>query len=202
MKYASDRFITVIPEIEMPGHASAALASYPELSCGLGKTYVVRDYFDVFDEVYCSKEHTFEFLQNVLTEVMELFPSHYIHIGGDECPKKAWKKCVHCQHLMKREGLPNEEALQSWFIHRIEQFVNSKGRDIIGWDEILEGGLAPNATVMSWRGEKGGIEAAHQRHKSHYDTRQKVLFGLLPGKSGICPVGYRRFSSVGYGVQL
>ena len=165
MKYASDRFITVIPEIEMPGHASAALASYPELSCGLGKTYVVRDYFDVFDEVYCPKEHTFEFLQNVLTEVMELFPGHYIHIGGDECPKKAWKKCAHCQHLMKREGLPNEEALQSWFIHRIEQFVNSKGRDIIGWDEILEGGLAPNATVMSWRGEKGGIEAAHQRHK-------------------------------------
>lgn len=85
---------------------------------------------------------------------MELFPSHYIHIGGDECPKKAWKKCAHCQHLMKREGLPDEEALQSWFIHRIEQFVNSKGRDIIGWDEILEGGLAPNATVMSWRGEK------------------------------------------------
>lgn len=165
VKYASDRFITVIPEIEMPGHASAALASYPELSCGLGKTYVVRDYFDVFDEVYCPKEHTFEFLQNVLTEVMELFPSHYIHIGGDECPKKAWKKCAHCQHLMKWEGLPNEEALQSWFIHRIEQFVNSKGRDIIGWDEILEGGLAPNATVMSWRGEKGGIEAARQRHK-------------------------------------
>ena len=141
MKYASDRFITVIPEIEMPGHASAALASYPELSCGLGKTYVVRDYFDVFDEVYCPKEHTFEFLQNVLTEVMELFPSHYIHIGGDECPKKAWKKCAHCQHLMKREGLPNEEALQSWFIHRIEQFVNSKGRDIIGWDEIWKEGL-------------------------------------------------------------
>lgn len=106
---------------------------------------------------------------------MELFPSHYIHIGGDECPKKAWKKCAHCQHLMKWEGLPNEEALQSWFIHRIEQFVNSKGRDIIGWDEILEGGLAPNATVMSWRGEKGGIEAARQRHK--------VI--MTPGKSVI-----------------
>lgn len=165
VQYAADRFITVIPEIEMPGHASAALASYPELSCGLGKTYVVRDYFDVFDEVYCPKEHTFEFLEDVLTEVMELFPSHYIHIGGDECPKKAWKKCTHCQNLMKREGLPDEEALQSWFIHRIEQFVNSKGRDIIGWDEILEGGLAPNATVMSWRGEEGGIEAARQRHK-------------------------------------
>lgn len=165
VKYASDRFITVIPEIEVPGHASAALASYPELSCGLGKNYVVRDYFDVFDEVYCSKEHTFGFLEDVLTEVMELFPSHYIHIGGDECPKKAWKKCAYCQALMKKEGLPDEEALQSWFIHRIEQFVNSKERDIIGWDEILEGGLAPNATVMSWRGEEGGIVAARQKHK-------------------------------------
>lgn len=165
VKYASDRFITVIPEIEMPGHASAALASYPELSCGLRKDYVVRDYFDVFDEVYCPKEHTFDFLENVLVEVMELFPSHYIHIGGDECPKKAWKKCIHCQTLMKKEGLPDEEALQSWFIHKIEQFVNSRGRDIIGWDEILEGGLAPNATVMSWRGEEGGIIAARQKHK-------------------------------------
>ena len=165
VQYAADRFITVIPEIEMPGHASAALAAYPELSCGLGKTYVVRDYFDVFDEVYCPKEHTFRFLEDVLTEVMDLFPSHYIHIGGDECPKKAWKKCAHCQALMKREGLADEEALQSWFIHRIEQFVNSRGRDIIGWDEILQGGLAPNATVMSWRGEEGGIEAARQKHR-------------------------------------
>lgn len=165
VKYASDRFITVIPEIEMPGHASAALAAYPQYSCGLGKTYVVRDYFDVFDEVYCPREITFAFLKDVLTEVMDLFPSHYIHIGGDECPKKAWKKCTHCQALIKREGLKDEDALQSWFIHRIEQFVNSKGRDIIGWDEILEGGLAPNATVMSWRGEEGGIEAARQKHK-------------------------------------
>lgn len=164
VRYAADRFITVIPEIEMPGHASAALAAYPELSCGLGKTYVVRDYFDVFDEVFCPKEGTFKFLEDVLTEVIGLFPGHYIHIGGDECPKKAWKECAHCQALMKREGLPNEEALQSWFIHRVEQFVNSKGRDIIGWDEILEGGLAPNATVMSWRGEEGGIEAARQKH--------------------------------------
>lgn len=165
VKYASERFITVVPEIEMPGHASAALASYPELSCGLGKTYVVRDYFDVFDEVFCPKEHTFAFLEDVLTEVIDLFPSHYIHIGGDECPKKAWKKCTHCQALMKKKGLKDEEALQSMFIHRIEKFVNSKGRDIIGWDEILEGGLAPNATVMSWRGEKGGIAAAKQHNK-------------------------------------
>lgn len=165
IRYAEERFITVIPEIEMPGHASAALASYPELSCGLGKTYTVREYGDVFDEVFCPKEQTFNFLQDVLTEVIELFPSHYIHIGGDECPKKAWKVCDHCQTLMKQKGLKNEEELQSWFIHRIEKFVNSKGRDIIGWDEILEGGLAPNATVMSWRGEKGGIEAAKAKHK-------------------------------------
>lgn len=176
VKYASDRFITVIPEIEMPGHSSAALAAYPELSCGLGKTYVVRDYFDVFDEVYCPKENTFTFLEDVLTEVMQLFPSHYIHIGGDECPKKAWKKCGYCQALMKREGLKDEEALQSWFIHRMERFVNSKGRDIIGWDEILEGGLAPNATVMSWRGEEGGIEAARQKHKAIMTPGDKCYF--------------------------
>ena len=163
--YAADRFITVIPEVEMPGHASAALAAYPQLSCGLGKNYVVRDYFDVFDEVYCPKEETFRFLEGVLDEVMEIFPSHYIHIGGDECPKKAWKQCAHCQALMKREGLADEVALQSWFIHRMEQYVVSRGRDIIGWDEILEGGLAPHATVMSWRGEAGGIEAARLHHQ-------------------------------------
>lgn len=165
VQYASDRFITVIPEIEMPGHSSAALAAYPEFSCGLGKDYKVRERFDIFDEVYCPKENTFAFLEDVLTEVIELFPSQYIHIGGDECPKKAWKKCADCQALIKKEGLKNEEELQSYFIHRIEKFVNKKGRDIIGWDEILEGGLAPNATVMSWRGEKGGILAAKQKHK-------------------------------------
>ena len=165
VQYASDRFITVIPEIEMPGHSSAALAAYPELSCGLGKDYKVRERFDIFDEVYCPKENTFAFLEDVLAEVIELFPSQYIHIGGDECPKKAWKKCADCQALIKKEGLKNEEELQSYFIHRIEKFVNKKGRDIIGWDEILEGGLAPNATVMSWRGEKGGILAAKQKHK-------------------------------------
>lgn len=193
VKYASDRFITVIPEIEMPGHASAALASYPELSCGLGKTYVVRDYFDVFDEVYCPKEKTFDFLEEVLTEVMELFPSHYLHIGGDECPKKAWKKCARCQALMKREGLPDEDALQSWFIHRIERFVNSKGRDIIGWDEILEGGLAPHATVMSWRGEKGGIEAARQKHKVIMTPGKKCYFDYYQESPEFAPVAMGGF---------
>ena len=163
--YAADRFITIIPEIEMPGHSSAALAAYPQYSCGLGKQYVVRDYMDIFDEVYCPQEQTFEFLQNVLTEVMDLFPSEYIHIGGDECPKKAWKVCPRCQTLIKKLNLKDEHELQSWFVHRIERFVNSKGKSIIGWDEILEGGLAPNATVMSWRGEVGGIEAAKMKHK-------------------------------------
>lgn len=193
VKYASDRFITVIPEIEMPGHASAALAAYPELSCGLGKTYVVRDYFDVFDEVYCPKENTFAFLEDVLTEVIQLFPSHYIHIGGDECPKKAWKKCDHCQALMMREGLKGEEALQSWFIHRIEQFVNSKGRDIIGWDEILEGGLAPNATVMSWRGEKGGIEAARQKHKVIMTPGDRCYFDFYQESPEFAPLAIGGF---------
>ena len=193
VKYASDRFITVIPEIEMPGHSSAALAAYPELSCGLGKTYVVRDYFDVFDEVYCPKENTFTFLEDVLTEVMQLFPSHYIHIGGDECPKKAWKKCDHCQALMRREGLKDEEALQSWFIHRMEQFVNSKGRDIIGWDEILEGGLAPNATVMSWRGEEGGIEAARQKHKVIMTPGDRCYFDHYQESPELAPLAIGGF---------
>lgn len=191
--YAAQRFITVIPEIEMPGHASAALAAYPELSCGLGKTYTVREYGDVFDEVFCPKEHTFDFLQDVLTEVIDLFPSHYIHIGGDECPKKAWKKCAHCQALMKREGLANEEELQSWFIHRIEKFVNSRGRDIIGWDEILEGGLAPNATVMSWRGEKGGIEAAQSKHKVIMTPGSHCYFDFYQEDPEFAPLSIGKF---------
>ena len=193
VKYAADRFIIVIPEIEMPGHSSASLASYPELSCGLGKAYVVRDYFDVFDEVYCTKENVFSFLEDVLTEVMELFPSHYIHIGGDECPKKAWKKCTHCQELMKKEELKSEEELQSWFIHRIERFVNSKGRDIIGWDEILEGGLAPNATVMSWRGETGGIIAARQGHNVIMTPGSKCYFDFYQEDPEFAPLAMGGF---------
>jgi hexosaminidase len=164
VEYARSKFITVIPEIEMPGHAMAALASYPELGC-TGGPYEVQTRWGVFDDVYCAgKEETFSFLEDVLTEVMELFPSEYIHIGGDECPKTRWKKCPRCQKRMKEEGLKDEHELQSYFIKRIEKFVLSKGRKIIGWDEILEGGLAPEATVMSWRGTTGGIEAARQKH--------------------------------------
>jgi len=164
VKYAGSKFITVIPEIEMPGHGIAALTSYPELSC-TGGPFEVRKLWGVEDDVFCAgNEHVFTFLQDVLTEVMDLFPSKYIHIGGDECPKKRWEKCPKCQKRMKDEGLKNEMELQSYFIRRIEKFVSSKGRNIIGWDEILEGGLAPGATVMSWRGEEGGIEAAKSGH--------------------------------------
>lgn len=163
VKYASDRFITVIPEIEMPGHATAALAAYPEYGC-VDKVYKVQTTWGVFEDIFCPKEETFAFLEDVLTKVIELFPSTYIHIGGDEVPKKQWKESALAQEVMKREGLKDENELQSYFITRIEKFLNSKGRQIIGWDEILEGGLAPGATVMSWRGEKGGIEAAKMGH--------------------------------------
>jgi hexosaminidase len=161
--YATERHITVIPEIEMPGHAQAALAAYPELACTDGPIEVATKW-GVFPDVYCPTEITFGFLEDVLMEVFELFPSKYIHIGGDECPKTAWENSEFCQDLIKKEGLKDEHGLQSYFIQRMEKFINANGRSIIGWDEILEGGLAPNATVMSWRGIQGGIEAAEQGH--------------------------------------
>ena len=164
VKYAQSKFVTIIPEIEMPGHASAALAAYPELGCEPAKKYEVATKWGVMTDVFCPNEQTFTFLQDVLAEVIPLFPGKYIHIGGDECPKDAWKKSTFCQELIKKLNLKDEHELQSYFIKRIEKFVNSKGRAIIGWDEILEGGVAPNATVMSWRGTKGGIEAAKQKH--------------------------------------
>jgi len=163
VKYAQQRHVTIVPEIEMPGHSLAALASYPEFSC-TGGSFEVANIWGVLEDVFCPKEETFEFLENILSEVIDLFPSEYIHIGGDECPKVRWKNCTHCQSLIKKEALKDEHELQSYFIQRIEKFVNSKGRKIIGWDEILEGGLAPNAAVMSWRGTEGGIAAAKQKH--------------------------------------
>ena len=183
--YAAAKHINIIPEIEMPGHASAAIAAYPELSCfpneptQLTKNMyatateskiknqggkIVQETWGVFDDVFSPSEYTFNFIENVLDEVMDIFPSSYIHIGGDECPKTAWKRSSFCQALMKEKGIADEHALQSYFIQRVEKYVNSKGRKIIGWDEILEGGLAPNATVMSWQGEEGGITAAKQHH--------------------------------------
>jgi hexosaminidase len=164
VKYAEERFVTVIPEIEMPGHAQAALAVYPHLGC-TGGPYKTVTRWGVFPEVFCAgKEETFQFLEDVLLEVMELFPSEYIHIGGDECPKTRWEECEFCQARIADENLKNEQELQSYFVHRIEEFLNRHGRSIIGWDEIMEGGLAPGATVMSWQGEKGGIQAAKMGH--------------------------------------
>jgi hexosaminidase len=180
VRYAADRYITIIPEIDIPGHSSAAIAAYPQLSCfpeksteipkgavwsGPSEGKQVQQTWGVFEDVLCPTEYTFQFLQDVFDEVMDLFPSAYIHIGGDECPKANWEKSSFCQQLIREQGLKDEHELQSYFIQRIERYINSKGRSIIGWDEILEGGLAPNATVMSWRGEKGGIEAAKQNHQ-------------------------------------
>lgn len=162
--YAKDRHITIIPEIELPGHSSAAIAAYPELSCYPSGTKLVQQTWGVFNDVFCPTDYTFNFIQDVLDEVMNVFPSQYIHIGGDECPKESWKQSAFCQDLIRSKGLKDEHGLQSYFIQRIEKYINSKGKKIIGWDEILEGGLAPNATVMSWRGIGGGIEAARQLH--------------------------------------
>ena len=161
--YAKTRQVTIIPEIEMPGHSQAAIAAYPELGCS-GEQVEVATKWGVFDEVYCPKESTFNFLEDVIDEVVELFPGKYIHIGGDEAPKTNWKNCEYCQKLIKKEGLKDEHGLQSYFIARMEKYINSKGKQIIGWDEILEGGLAPNATVMSWRGTSGAVQAAKEGH--------------------------------------
>ena len=173
VKYAADRYVTIIPEIELPGHALAAIACYPELSCGLEDHYETATKWGVFKQVYCPKESTFEFLEDVFDEVFELFPSELIHIGGDECPKASWKVCPDCQALIKKLGLKDEYELQSYFVTRMEKYINSKGRQIIGWDEILQGGLAPNAKVMSWLGEEGGIKAAQQHHEVVMSPHQK-----------------------------
>ncbi|TSA38502.1 MAG: beta-N-acetylhexosaminidase [Porphyromonadaceae bacterium] len=163
--YAAQRNIVIIPEIEMPAHTTAALASYPEYSCTGSPLTVLPGGIWPCNNIYCAgKEETFTFLQDVLTEVIALFPSKYIHIGGDEADKSQWTKCPLCQKRIKAEGLKNEKELQSYFIRRIEKFLNSQGRQLIGWDEILEGGLAPNAAVMSWRGTQGGIDAAKAGH--------------------------------------
>ena len=170
VKYAQERYVTVIPEIDLPGHMLAALAAYPELGC-TGGPYEVACHWGVFPDVLCSgNEKTYEFLEGVLSEVIELFPSKYIHIGGDEAPRTRWEMCPKCQGLAKKEGLrtdrkhSTEDRLQSYCMKRIERYLNERGRQIIGWDEILEGDVAPNATVMSWRGIRGGIKAAKLKH--------------------------------------
>ena len=161
VKYAEKNFITVIPEVDMPGHSLSALAAYPYLGCQ-DKEYKVREIWGVADEVMCvGKESTFEFAEDVLMEVLELFPSKYIHIGGDECPRTAWKACPHCQARMKEEGFETEAQLQTYFNHRMEALLKKHGRVMIGWDEVLEGGVSPSTIVMSWRGTEGGIAAAN-----------------------------------------
>jgi hexosaminidase len=199
VKYAQERYITVVPEIEMPGHAVAALTAYPELSC-TGGPFKVERLWGVFDDIFCAgNEQTFTFLQDVLTEVMPLFPGQIVHIGGDEAPKTRWHECPKCQARMKAEKLKDEHELQSYFVQRMEKFVNSKGKTIIGWDEILEGGLAPNAAVMSWRGMEGGTVAAQQKHNVVMTPGSHVYFDHAQGEASLEPLsigGYLPLSTV------
>jgi hexosaminidase len=179
IKYAGERYITIIPEIEMPAHSIALLAAYPQFGTEPNKKYQVAQTWGMmnkYNNVLQPTDSTFNFLEDVLTEVMNLFPSQYIHIGGDEASKIWWKQSAESQALIKKYGLKDETALQSYFIQRIEKFVNSKGKTIIGWNEILQGGLAPNAVVMSWQGEAGGIAAAKANHKVIMATEDKLYF--------------------------
>ena len=174
--YASDRSVTIVPEIEMPGHATAALSAYPQLSC-TGGPHEAETIWGVHKEVYCAgNEETFDFLENVLEEVSQVFPGPYIHIGGDECPKTRWAECEKCQKRIADEGLKDEHELQSYFIKRIEKILEKFGKRLVGWDEILEGGLAPNAVVHSWRGMDGGIEAANAGHEVIMSPTTHVYF--------------------------
>ncbi len=180
VEYAGTRYVTVIPEIELPGHSLAALAAYPEFACTDGPFYVGTKW-GVYEDIYCPKEETFAFLEDVLAEVIDLFPSRYIHIGGDEAPKVRWETSPVAQEVIRREGLADEHELQSYFIRRIESFLLDHGRRLIGWDEILEGGLAPQATVMSWRGMDGGIAAAKQGHDVIMTPTSHMYFDFYQG---------------------
>ncbi len=192
VEYAKQRFIRIIPEIEMPGHALAALSAYPELGCRDEK-YESATTWGVFEEVFCTKEETFVFLQNVLDEVVELFPSEYIHIGGDECPKKRWKECQICQNRIKGNNLKDEYELQSYFMNRIEKYLEAKGKKVIGWDEILEGGLKGEATVMSWQGEAGAIAAAKSGHDAIMVPTAFLYFDYYQGSAEVEPLGIGGF---------
>lgn len=197
VKFAEEHYVNIIPEIEMPGHATAAVTAYPNLSCFPDRNYKVVEYWGVFEDIFCAgKEETFVFLEDVLTEVMALFPSKYIHIGGDECPKTRWKECPNCQKRIKDLGLKNEHELQSYLTTRIEKFLNANGRQILGWDEMLEGGLAPNAAVMSWRGEAGGISAARQKHNVIMNSEQVLYLDYNQGYSPNEPLTIGRLTTV------
>ena len=192
--YAKARHINIIPEIELPGHVSAALAAYPELGCKENYEYKVQQTWGIFKEVFCPTDKTFQFLEDVLSETIALFPdSPYIHIGGDEVLKDHWKESAFVQDLMKRENLKDEHEVQSYFIRRIEKFVNEQGKKIIGWDEILEGGVAPNAVIMSWRGEKGGIEAAKAKHNVIMTPTDFMYFDYAQGNPNTEPLNIGGF---------
>uniref|UniRef100_UPI0032163CD5 family 20 glycosylhydrolase n=1 Tax=uncultured Draconibacterium sp. TaxID=1573823 RepID=UPI0032163CD5 len=194
--YASDRMIDVIPEIELPGHALAALTAYPEYSC-TGGPFKVRNIWGVEPDVYCAgKEETFEFLEDIIDEVVALFPSEYFHIGGDECPKTRWESCMLCQRRMKEEGLKDEHELQSYFVQRIEKVLLAHGKKMIGWDEILEGGLAESAAVMSWRGEEGGIEAATHGHDVVMTPGNWCYLDHYQGDSRVEPVAIGGYTTL------
>ena len=187
--YAKARHIIVIPEIELPGHASAALTAYPQLGCKADHQYKVQTTWGIFKEVFCPTDETFKFLEDVLDETIALFPdSPYIHIGGDEVLKDHWKESAFVQELKQKENLKDEHEVQSYFVRRMEKFINSKGKKIIGWDEILEGGVAPNATIMSWRGEKGGIEAAKAKHDVIMTPNTYVYFDYGQGDPAYEPL--------------
>ena len=176
VQYAAERFIEVIPEIEMPGHATAALASYPSLSC-TGEQLEVLQRPGIIKDVYCAgNDSVFTFLKDIIDEVTELFPSKYIHIGGDECPKDRWMECAKCQQRIKDHELADEKELQSWFISQMESHINSKGKTLIGWSEIMEGGIAPNAVLQSWIGTSAGVEAARQKHQAIMSPYQYLYF--------------------------
>ncbi|MBW1654104.1 glycoside hydrolase family 20 protein [Flavobacterium quisquiliarum] len=201
--YAQQRFITTIPEIDLPGHMVAALASYPELGC-VGEGYEVYKKWGVSDDVLCiGNEKTFTFLEDVFTELIPLFPSKYLHIGGDECPKKAWEKCPKCQAKIAELGLEKdsqhsaEEKLQSYCMSRIEKFLNAKGKQVIGWDEILEGGIAPNATIMSWRSAQAGVDAVKQGHKAIMTPSSHVYFDYYQSTDAVSePLAIGGFTNI------
>ena len=185
VRYAKSRYVMIVPEVEMPGHSLSALAAYPSLSCK-GGPFKVASCRGVFKDVYCAGEDkVFEFLEDVLSEVIQLFPGPYIHIGGDECPKDRWKNCTRCQARIKAEGLNDEGELQSYFIKRLEKFLQSKNRHLIGWDEILEGGLAPNAIVQSWRGMAGAVAAVRAGHDTIVSPTAYCYFDYDLGATGL-----------------
>jgi hexosaminidase len=192
--YAKARYVTVVPEIEMPAHALAALASYPELSCTGGPFYVMPGGYWPISDIYCAgNDSTFTFIETILSEVIDLFPGAYVHVGGDEAAKDRWKTCLKCQARIRTEGLKDEAELQSWFIKRIEKFLISKNKRLIGWDEILEGGLAPEAAVMSWRGEDGGIAAAKAGHDVVMAPNSHTYFDHYQGDSKSEPLAIGGF---------